>query len=205
MLFVTACDDNYFIYALAQIMEIDKHFDQNPVVYDLGLDTKYKEYLSDLEVPLLPCPSAPPLGKDYPNGYQPRALWKPSMLLDACLRFDEDIVYLDADAKPVCRFKFPAVELGLAKVENWNGSEYVGPWHSGVMFLGNTDNRAEFILEWAKDIWRDKLPSDKKSLNRIMRYYSDIELQPLSAREYNSRKMYPETKILHRERLNGTC
>ena len=196
MLFVTACDDNYFVYALAQIWAVERLFKQYPIVYDLGLCSDYKGYLKGLGIELRHHPSEPDKGKDYPSDYQPMALFKPTLLLDACTRYMGAIVYLDADAKPMQHFEFPAKDLGLARVDNWDRSLYTGPVHSGVIFLSNTNKRMSFLLDWAKDLWNDCLPSDKKSLNRIVPH-ADMELTELPAREYNARMVHPETKIFH--------
>lgn len=196
MIFVTACDHSYFDYLLMQIANVDKYFGLRPLVYDLGLTDIQRDILGAMYIRPIKCPPVVAAGYNYPNGYRPRALFKPMILVDICDLYNTDVVYLDVDARPIKCFEFPVSELGLAKAESWNGSEYTGPYHSGVMFLGNVEGRMKFLMSWARDMWRDALPSDKKSLNRILER-GDIELTILRADEYNSKFALPQTRIVH--------
>lgn len=208
MIFVTACDSNYFDFLLKQVVNVKKHFGMAPVVYDLGLTETQQDVLDMLGVPQRNCPPHPPPGLEYPSGYVPKALYKPAVLLDAYDEWGGDIVWLDADARPVQPFEFPAKELGLTRVASnvlkaFQGTDlekYTGPYHSGVMFLGKSDYMMRFLMGWARDLWNDPQPSDKKSLNRIIlqenigMYMSITEWH---TDVFNSRRLLPQTKVLH--------
>ena len=107
---------------------------------------------------------------------------------------------MDADAWVAQPFDFPTTGLGLTRVrdvimESYWGTpmeEYVGPYHSGVIFIGM--GCTNFLLEWEDDINEDLLPSDKKSMNKAAEYHQVTELDEY---EFNSRTMLPFTKIFH--------
>lgn len=198
---VTAANKEYFPFLTEQIQACAENLNKYPYVFDLGLTENQRFMLKGMGVPVLNKPPAPRPGKDYPGGYKPRALFKPAMLHVFCEMHDDDVLYLDADAMPVAPFEFPCDGLGLTPVGEqkmmayWGTPlyEYVGPYHSGVIFLGKGE-RLGFLKRWALDMWRDPLPSDKKSLNRAVK---NERVHELDSDIWNARVMYPDTKIFH--------
>ena len=203
MLYVTASDDRYYNYLLMQIVATHTNFNTYPIVYDLGMTDAQLGVLEIMGVQVDTCGPGPEAAKEYPGTYKPMALFKPDLLLDVCNKYPtEDIVYLDADAAPIRAFKFPVTFIGVtavseAIIEAYVGTDmepYVGPFHSGVIFLGVSDERIAFLEEWRNDIFADAKPSDKKSLNRILYNYTP---EVLSEEKFNSRVALPYTRILH--------
>ncbi len=199
MRIVTASDSNYFDFLLQQVIACKGHLDILPSVYDLGLNDGQREFLKLAGMRVLHCPDHPRPGNGYPRGYSPTALHKPTMLLDFCYRTEDDVLYLDADAKPVDNFEFPDVELGATKangkvLSSYGGTDiaqYIGPFHTSVVFLKFTENRISFLRAWATDLENDELPSDMKSFNRV------AEVTELDEEVWNSTTKYPHTKIVH--------
>jgi hypothetical protein len=202
MRIVTAADANYFGHLLRQIVSAHRNLDVVPDVFDLGLTDVQVDALGMMGVDVWDKPAlTPEAGIGYPAGYRPKALHKPAMLVEYCIQHAwHDVVYMDADAWVVQPFDFPTTGLGLTRVrdvimESYWGTpmeEYVGPYHSGVMFIGM--GCTNFLLEWEEDINEDLLPSDKKSMNRAAEAYDVTELDEY---EFNSRTMLPFTKIFH--------
>jgi len=199
MKIVTAADANYFSFLLELIVSCKGYLGVFPTIYDLGLDVTQREFIELAGMDVLRVPDHPSPGGHYPEGYFPSALHKPAILLDFCYRTEEDVLYLDADAKPVEFFEFPDVELGATKasdkvLESFEGTplaEYVGPLHTSVIFLKFTENRIDFLRAWATDIENDELPSDMKSFNRV------AKVTELDEEVWNSSTKYPHTKIVH--------
>lgn len=203
MRIVTAADSNYFQFLLELMVASEGHLGVLPDVYDLGLKKGQRDFIG-----LMPgtrvyrVPDFPKPGHYYPKGYKPTALHKPAMLLDYCYRTNDDVLYLDADAKPVDHFAFPDVEIGMARAHDkvlasYNGtemSEYIGPYHTSVIFLKLTDWRSDFLRAWETDLNNDELPSDMKSLNRVSKTFNITELPEDT---WNSTTKYPHTKIVH--------
>ena len=202
MKIVTASDKNYFQFLIDQIVSCKGYLNILPDVYDLGLEKGQADFIRLAGMKVYRVPDHPEPGRYYPKGYKPTALHKPAMLLDYCYRTNDDVLYLDADAKPVEFFEFPDVELGMAKAHDkilasYNGTEmaeYIGPYHTSVIFLKLTDQRSDFLRAWETDLMNDELPSDMKSLNRVIETYNITEL-PEDV--WNSVTKYPHTKILH--------
>ena len=201
MKIVTASNANYYEHLLRQIVTAHANLDVIPDVFDLGLTDIQVDALGMMGVDVWDKPLlTPEPGIGYPKGYKPKALHKPAMLLEYCDMYDDDVVYMDADAWIARPFDFPATGLGLTRVRDvimeayWGTpmEEYVGPYHSGVVFLGG--GCINFLLEWEEDINEDLLPSDKKSMNKVARDYPVAELDEYV---YNSRTMLPFTKIFH--------
>ena len=201
MKIVTAANANYYDHLLRQIVSAHSNLDVIPDVFDLGLTDIQVDALGMMGVDVWDVPAlTPDPGVGYPKGYRPKALHKPAMLVEYCDMHDDDVLYMDADAWIVQPFDFPTAGLGLTRVRDvimeayWGTpmEEYVGPYHSGVMFLGR--NRMRFLLEWEEDINDDLLPSDKKSMNKAARNH---HVKGLDEYEFNSRTMLPFTKIFH--------
>ena len=202
MKIVTAADANYYDHLLRQIVSAHRNLDVIPDVFDLGLTDIQIDALGMMGVDVWGVPALiPEPGIGYPKGYRPKALHKPAMLVEYCfLHRWHNIVYMDADAWVVRPFDFPSKGLGLTRVrdvimESYWGTpmeEYVGPYHSGVVFIGM--GNIEFLLAWEGDLNDDLLPSDKKSMNKAIESYDVTELDEY---EFNSRTMLPFTKIFH--------
>jgi hypothetical protein len=184
-----------------QIKGCQEHLNMYPTVFDLGMDEYQLFSLKAMGIRVLPKPPAPKMGTDYPGNYHPRALFKPLMLHTFCELTRDDVVYMDADAIPVASFEFPCKGLGLTpvadkKMRAYEGTpmyDYVGPYHSGVIFLGR-GQRLSFLKKWAMDLFKDPLPSDKKSMNRVVK---DEKITVLDSDVWNAKTLYPDTKIFH--------
>ena len=201
MRIVTAANANYFDHLLRQIISAHRNLDVVPDVFDLGLTDIQVDALGMMGVDVWDKPLlTPEPGIGYPDGYRPKALHKPAMLVEYCDMYDDDIIYMDADAWIARPFGFPSAGIGLTRVRDvimesyWETpmEEYVGPYHSGVVFLGR--GCMNFVLEWEEDINEDLLPSDKKSMNKVVADYPVAELDEY---RFNSRTMLPFTKIFH--------
>ena len=202
MKIVTAADANYFGHLLRQIVSAHSNLDVIPDVFDLGLTDIQVDTLGMMGVDVWDVPAlTPEPGVGYPEGYRPKALHKPAMLVEYCIQHAwHDVIYMDADAWVAKPFDFPTTGLGLTRVrdvimESYWGTpmeQYVGPYHSGGVFLGM--GCMKFLLEWEEDINEDLLPSDKKSMNKAAEAYCITELDEY---EFNSRTMLPFTKIFH--------
>jgi len=207
MRIVTAADASYYDHLLRQIVSAHRNLDVVPDVFDLGLTDVQVDALGMMGVDVLDVPALIPLpGASYPEGYRPKGLHKPSMLVEYCYEHDwDDVVYMDADAWVVRPFGFPRLQIGVTRVrdviiESYRGTpmeEYVGPYHSGVIFLAS--GCLSFLLDWEGDILEDPSPSDKKSMNKVLRSYQkgNLKMSSLSEYEFNSRTMLPFTKIYH--------
>ena len=202
MKIVTAANANYYEHLLRQIVTAHNNLDVIPDVFDLGLTDIQVDALGMMGVDVWDKPAlTPEPGIGYPKGYRPKALHKPAMLVEYCIQHAwHDVVYMDADAWVAQPFDFPTTGLGLTRVrdvimESYWGTpmeEYVGPYHSGVIFIGM--GCTNFLLEWEEDINEDLLPSDKKSMNKSAKAHHVTELNEY---EFNSRTMLPFTKIFH--------
>ncbi len=201
MRIVTASDSTYFQFLLELIVACKGYLEILPAVYDLGLEKGQREFLKLANMDVFRVPDHPAPGSRYPQGYKPTALHKPAMLLDYAYRTEDDILYLDADAKPVDCFEFPDVEIGVAKandkvLKSYEGTdiaEYVGPYHTSVIFL-KYENRIDFLRAWETDMANDELPSDMKSFNRVSK---TVNITELPEDTWNSTTKYPFTRILH--------
>jgi hypothetical protein len=198
MKIVTASDSNYFQFLLELIVACKDYLDILPAIYDLGLESSHKEFLKLSGMDVYHVPDHPKPGNHYPEGYFPSALHKPAMLLDFAYRTEDDILYLDADAKPVDFFEFPDVEVGATKasdkvIQSYEGTliaEYLGPYHTSVIFM-KYENRIDFLRAWETDLENDELPSDMKSFNRV------AKVTELDEEIWNSTTKYPHTRIVH--------
>lgn len=218
---VTACDDKYFKF-LPRFIEQTANVlpNANVIVYDLGMTHAQAEAIAFSGTNFKPWNTFKSNGV-YPDGYIPRALHKPSMLLNACLRFRGPIVYMDVDAVPIAPFEVPDCDVAVtmkshSEMRKYRGTplnEYLGYLDAGVVMFGSDEKRELFCAEWILDLGRDKNPSDQKSLNRILSKCHDFRTynctknlyiggEKLRARilhedEYNSSVASPKAKILH--------
>lgn len=202
MRIITACNDKYFPHLLGLVTSIHNYLAIPVDVANLGMTEVQKDALGMMGVIVFPPPAYPAPGKGYPTTYKPRALWKPPLLEKACGLFSDDILYMDADTRVINSFDFPTSKIGVTQVPsrvmrsfaNTPMIDYVGPYHSGVLFLPASSQRREFLDAWVSDLRSDPLPSDKKSMNRVL---LDFDYDVLDEDEFNTRTMYPFTKIFH--------
>jgi len=204
MRIVTASDDRYFDSLLRLVTSAKEHMDITPDVFDLGMTDVQIDALNMMGVDVFPVTQNLRPGNGYPGRYRPRALHKPAMLYQYFFAAQDDFVYMDADAYVVQPFDFPTTSIGVSKVDKvvmnaYSGSnmrDYVGPYHSGIIFLAYVPKTMDFLDEWGKDLRNDPLPSDKKSLNRVLPNYKH---NVLDANEFNSKVLLPYTKIFHNQ------
>lgn len=190
------------------------------VLYDLGMSSHQLGLINYFLVKYKPWTPVKPRGK-YPDGYVPRALHKPSMLLNAARKLEGPIVYMDVDAVPVNHFNVPDCDVAvtmksketMAQYANTPLQEYLGFLDAGVIMFGPDEKRELFIAEWLNDMREDDSPSDQKSLNRVVgkchdwkdyNVTKDLEIAEETLRvrilhedDYNSSTAHPEANILH--------
>ena len=183
------------------------------IVYDLGLKKREASQLREwgAEVRLWHIGPGEPV--KAPN-YYPRALHKPSMILDALERYpNEGAVYLDADALPNRKFAVPrgcdvAVTLvnqdDLAWLEKNPHIEYNGVFNTGVMLFGRSRRRLAFVREWSERLSKsEELESDQRIAWLILE-----EMEGFSRQEYevtnnlNVQGEDVQIRILHADRWN---
>jgi hypothetical protein len=202
VIFVTACDYKYYAYLKVQIRNIYYLFGTLPVVFDLGL----RDYVKQLEYSRVRVRGVPkhiePKGF-YPSPYYPRALYKPYVIRDVIKEYgDKPILYMDSDARPIKKFDVSEHDIVAAKVnpqklDKFRGTimePYVGPVHSGVIFLNNFKGRDEFVQNWIYDMENDDAPSDKKSFNSVLKDYNPYLMDE---EVFNTRYPTEKTWILH--------
>jgi hypothetical protein len=204
MIFVTACDEEYYPYLKRQVGNIYLLFNKMPIVFDLGLGKyKWNLLMAGVEVHSIPIYMEP--ADTYPGTYRPKALYKPYILKNVARHNpSQDILYMDADARPIRHFIMPDHDIiaaavneeRLAKYRGTDMEAYVGPVHSGVVYLGATETRMDFIQEWIDDMEKDPMPSDKKSFNSVIKE-RDVHIMPENI--FDSRERTKETWILHRK------
>lgn len=173
MFFVTAADTAFFFFLPYQIAQIERYFPKaRLIVYDLGLEEQEVLQLNEWGVEVRKWHIGPGEPVKAPN-YYPRALHKPSAILDALQQnAGETAVYLDADAIPNRRFSVPtgcdvAVTLvnqdDLAWLEKNPHIEYNGIFNTGVMMFGRSKRRLAFVSEWSDRLSKSEtIESDQR-------------------------------------------
>jgi hypothetical protein len=158
MFFVTAADTKFYFFLPYMVAQIERLFPKaRLIVYDLGLENHEVEQLRKWDVDVREWHIGPGDPVLAPNFY-PRALHKPSMLLDALERdSNETAVYLDADAIPYKKFSVPsgcdvAVTLidqdHIAWIEKNPELEILGIFNTGVILFGRSKKKLDFCREW---------------------------------------------------------
>lgn len=129
-------------------------------------------------------------------------LWKPRVILDALNRFNDDIIYLDADARlqQPLTFDFNKFDIGIVKrEENLNldktaVKEFLrGDYNAGVIFLKNCLEIKYFVSEWA--IETPKNQNDQATLSILLRKSALRKL--ILPEQYNMHKLKKNTIVLH--------
>jgi len=156
--FITAADTKFYFFLPYMAAQIERLFPKaRLIVYDLGMTEQETLQLSEWGVEVKKWHIGPGEAVKAPN-YYPRALHKPSMILDALERYpNETAVYLDADAIPNRKFSVPtgcdvAVTLidqhHIAWIESNPQLEFLGVFNTGVIFFGRSKRRLELCREW---------------------------------------------------------
>lgn len=190
------------------------------ILYDLGMSSHQLGLINYFLVKYKPWKPIRWEG-DYPEGYKPRALHKPSMLLNAARSLKGPIVYMDVDAVPVSYFEVPDCDVAVTMkrkdtMKSYAGTpleEYLGQLDAGVIMFGANERRELFIASWILNMSEDSSPSDQKSLNRVVGRCHDWEtynctknldigdetlrVRILHEDDYNSSTAHPDAKILH--------
>lgn len=190
------------------------------ILYDLGMSSHQLGMIDYFLVKYRPWRPFKSTG-EYPEGYKPRAIHKPSMLLNAARALDGPIVYMDVDAIPVSYFDVPDCDVAVtmkrrSEMKKYAGTpleEYLGLLDAGVVMFGPDEKRELFIADWILNMGRDKSPSDQKSLNKIVgrchnwetyNVTKNLEIGDETVRvrilhedDYNSSVAHPDAKILH--------
>ena len=191
MLFITAADTKFYFFLPYMMGQIERLFPKaRLIVYDLGLEEQERVQLNEwgVEVKQWHVDMGEPVVT--PNFY-PRALHKPSAILDALKRYpNEAAVYLDADALPNKAFKLPpAFDVAVTLVNQYDLSvleqrpeiEYNGIFNTGVMLFGRSKRRLAFVEEWADRLSAsDKLESDQRIAWLLLE-----EMEGFGRQEYN--------------------
>ena len=191
MLFISAADHKFYFFLPYMAAQIDRLFPKaRLIVYDLGLEEQEVLHLNSWGVEVRKWHVGPGESITSPNFY-PRALHKPSMILDALKSNpNEYAVYLDADAIPSRAFKMPpdfdvAVTLvnqyDLSVLEMKPEIEYNGIFNTGVMLFGRSKRRLAFVEEWTDRLDKsDCLESDQRIASLLLQ-----EAEGFSRQEYN--------------------
>ena len=191
MFFVTAADTKFYFFLPYMVGQIERLFPKaRLIVYDLGLEDQERLQLNEWGVETRKWHIGPGDPVTAPN-YYPRALHKPSMILDALKSNpNEYAVYLDADAIPSRAFKMPpdfdvAVTLvnqyDLSVLEMKPEIEYNGIFNTGVMLFGRSKRRLAFVEEWTDRLDKsDCLESDQRIASLLLQ-----EAEGFSRQEYN--------------------
>ena len=191
MFFVTAADSRFYFFLPYQIAQIERFFPESKIiVYDLGLEEQESLQIRDWGVEVKEWHIGP--GEPVTDQtYYTRALHKPSMILDALERHNnESAVYLDADAIPNMRFSIPkdcdiavtlASQFDLAWIEKHPHIEYNGIFNAGVILFNESDKREAFVREWVDGLGKSSpIESDQRILGLMLE-----EMEGFSRREYN--------------------
>jgi hypothetical protein len=194
--------------------------DARMVVYDLGMSSHQLGMINYFLVKYKQWHPMKSHGK-YPDGYRPRALHKPSMLLNAARTLNGPIVYMDVDAVPVSYFEVPDCDVAVTMKSKQNMKlfvnspleEYLGLLDAGVIMFGPDEKRELFIADWLLNMSKDPNPSDQKSLNKIVGRCHDwdtynctknldigdetLRVRILHEDDYNSSTAHPDAKVVH--------
>jgi len=191
MLFITAADHKFYFFLPYMVGQIERLFPKAKfIVYDLGLEEQERLQLNEWGAEVRKWHIGPGEPVTGPN-YYPRALHKPSIILDALKRSpNEYAVYLDADAIPSRDFKMPldfdvAVTLvnqyDLSVLEAKPDIEYNGIFNTGVMLFGRSKRRLAFVEEWTDRLDKsDYLESDQRIAWLLLE-----EMEGFNRQEYN--------------------
>ena len=194
MYFITGADSKFYFFIPYMVAQIERLFPKaRLMVYDLGLEEQETLQIREWGVEVRKWHIGPGDPVKAPN-YYPRALHKPSMILDALKRHpNETAVYLDADAIPNRRFSVPtdcdvAVTLvnqrDLAILESKPEIEYNGIFNTGVMLFGRSKRRLAFVSEWSDRLSEsDSFESDQRIAWLLLE-----EMEGFSRQEYNVTK-----------------
>lgn len=196
MFFITAADTKFYFFLPYMAGQIDRLFPQaRLLVYDLGLKEREVSRLHEWGVEVKKWHIGPGEAIKTPN-YYPRALHKPSVILDALeCNPDTYCVYLDADAIPNRKFVVPrgcdiAVTLvnqdDLAWLEKNPHIEHNGVFNTGVIMFGRSKRRLAFVGEW----------SDRLSKSESIESDQRIAWLLLEGMEGFSRQEYDVTNVL---------
>lgn len=193
MFFVTAADTKFYFFLPYTVAQIERFLpDSRLILYDLGLQEHEAKQLRDWGVEVIPWHILPGDSVKGPNAF-PRALHKPSVILDALTNNpNEPAVYIDADAIPYKRFEVPtgfdvAVTMvnqtDLAWVEKNPEIEYNGIFNTGVILFGKSKRRLTFVKEWM-DRLSGYLMEDEVSDQRVISLLVE-ECEGHNRKEYN--------------------
>jgi hypothetical protein len=232
MYFITAADSKFYFFLPYMVAQIERLFPKaRLIVYDLGLEDDEVSRLREWGAEVKKWHIGPGEAVKAPN-YYPRALHKPSMILDALEMYpNESAVYLDADALPNRKFAIPrgcdvavtlvnqddlawprgcdvAVTLvnqdDLAWLEKNPHIEYNGIFNTGVMLFGRSKRRLAFVSEWADRLDKsEELESDQRIAWLLLE-----EMEGFSRQEYgvtNTLKVRGEdvaVRVLHPDKWN---
>ena len=196
MLFITASDTGFYFFLPYMVGQIERLFPKaRLIVYDLGMTEQETLQLNEWGVEVKKWHIGPGHPVEKPN-YFPRALHKPSMILDALERHpNEYVVYLDADAIPNKRFSVPtgcdvAVTMvdqeALTILDSKPEIKYNGIFNTGVVMFGRSKRRLAFASEW----------SDRLSTSGSIESDQRIAWLLLEEMEGFSRQEYDVTNVL---------
>ncbi len=213
MFFITAADTKFYFFLPYMTAQIERYFPKSKlVVSDLGLEESEVLQLSAWGVDVRKWHIGPGEPVKSPN-YYPRALHKPSMILDALMRNPTSAVYLDADAIPNRAFKIPrdcdvAATLvdqdSLIWLEKNPSIEHNGIFNTGVMMFGRSKRRLAFVSEWSDRLSKsDLLESDQRIAWLLLEEMEGFDRQEydvtnvLSVRDENVM-----VRVLHADKWN---
>jgi len=128
--------------------------------------------------------------------------WKPSVIADALNRFDDNIVYLDADAKlqrPVDEIRFD-FDIGVVRREDTPNLDKAsikvflrGKYNAGVIFFRNCLAIKDFVSKWIEAT--KKYGNDQAALSMELEK-SGFDIKVFEEK-YNQKKLKKDTVIQH--------
>ena len=131
---------------------------------------------------------------------------KPKIILDALEKTGDNILYLDADAVPACRFSvdFTKWDVGVVKRESNNDIHKLpekiarrGKYNAGVLFFTNNNLTRAFVKKWFEYMWSmpESERNDQLALNQCLDRIA--VMVHVFGTEWNTNKKSKETIIYH--------
>lgn len=189
---ITCADSNFFHFLPAQERNITRKSGASPVIYDLGLTQAQTKKLRSTVVQI-----TPPEGfnENVPGGAI-RTSHKPSCILDCMKRFEDDVLYVDADVVMMAHLPdacFDGADVALTP-RHPNEMRSAAPFqngtiNAGVLFFRNTPAVHDLLVAWDARC-AEGVESDQLALSHVL---ADAELTgdlgDATARGLNVRKL----------------
>ncbi len=195
---VTCADANFFFFLPVLEKNIYRKTGQYPIIYDLGLTSKQRARLKSDIISL-----RPPEGyNDTIPGGAIRTHHKPDCLIDFMERYDQNVLYIDADILMIDTL--PVDVFGTADVavtprhprEMRSAAPFAnGRINAGVLYFANTTEARTLLKQW-RSLCSEGTHTDQMALSNLLEDASlntsfgtaqirDMTILKLDARIYN--------------------